>query len=167
MHAFGADCMEEHGKVVILGKSAENYTHKEVPWKPVGWTHNRMYMKDLEAIVEAVSPTAARVEFRIQQSCTTLESPLTIFKLCLLLLYCNIADKDHRARGSERTSAHRRDQLPDPQAGRHPSVRDPEASDEGTDGPPMQPRTADPLQPRILQGLAAPQTEVMHSRGNA
>lgn len=61
IHAFGADCMEEHGKVVILGKSAENYTDKEVPWKPIGWMHNRMYMKDLEAIVEAISPTAAKV----------------------------------------------------------------------------------------------------------
>lgn len=53
--------MEEYGKVVILGKSAENYIAKDVPWKQVGWMHNRMYIKDLEAIVEAISPTAAKV----------------------------------------------------------------------------------------------------------
>ena len=61
MHAFGADCMHEHGKVVILGKSIEGYEAKEVPWKPTGWLHKRMSIRDLEAIVEALSPTTAKV----------------------------------------------------------------------------------------------------------
>mgnify|MGYP000683979062 CR=1 FL=1 len=56
--------MEEHGKVVILGKSVEPEEYpgdKEVPWKSCGWLHKRMYIQDLEAIVEATSPTAAKV----------------------------------------------------------------------------------------------------------
>jgi hypothetical protein len=61
VHAFGADCMHEHGKVVILGKSIESYEAKEVPWKPTGWLHKRMSIQDLEAIVEAITPTTAKV----------------------------------------------------------------------------------------------------------
>jgi hypothetical protein len=53
--------MHEHGKVVILGKSIESYEAKEVPWKPTGWLHKRMSIKDLEAVVEAITPTTAKV----------------------------------------------------------------------------------------------------------
>lgn len=60
-HAFGADCMHEHGKVVILGKSVDAHPSKEVPWKATGWLHKRMSIQDIEAIVEAISPTAAKV----------------------------------------------------------------------------------------------------------
>lgn len=64
-HAYGADCMQEYGKVVILGNSVEEkeYTTKEVPWRAEGWLHKRMSIKELEAIVEAISPTAAKVGF--------------------------------------------------------------------------------------------------------
>ena len=63
MHAYGADCMQEYGKVVILGKSVEEeaYSTKSVPWKSTGWLHKRMRVQDMEAIVEALSPTTAQV----------------------------------------------------------------------------------------------------------
>lgn len=60
-HAFGADCMQEHGKVVILGKSVESHPTKEVPFKKTGWLHKRMSIQDMEAIVEAITPTTAKV----------------------------------------------------------------------------------------------------------
>jgi hypothetical protein len=60
-NAFGADCMVEHGKVVILGKSVDAHPTKAVPWKATGWLHKRMDVQDIEAIVEAISPTAAKV----------------------------------------------------------------------------------------------------------
>lgn len=61
MHAYAGDCMQEHGKVVILGHSIEEYPDKPVPWKSCGWLHKRMKVQDMEAIVEALSPTAAQV----------------------------------------------------------------------------------------------------------
>ncbi len=67
MHAYGADCMQEYGKVVILGKSVEeeSYSAKSVPWKSTGWLHKRMRVQDMEAIVEALSPTTAQVSEQV------------------------------------------------------------------------------------------------------
>jgi hypothetical protein len=53
--------MQEHGKIVILGKSVDSYEPKPVPFKPVGWCHNRLVVKELEAIIEVSSPSTAKV----------------------------------------------------------------------------------------------------------
>jgi len=62
MHAYGADCLMEEGKIVLLGKSTEEYKEKDVPWKTVGWCHNRLYVKEFEAVIEIISPTCAKTK---------------------------------------------------------------------------------------------------------
>jgi hypothetical protein len=69
LHAFAADCLHEHGKLVITGKSIEEYEPKPLPLKPVGWFHNRMVVKEFKVICEINSPTNAKVNL----------SPLCIF----------------------------------------------------------------------------------------
>ncbi len=66
MHAYAGDCMQEYGKVVILGHSVEKHPdeskEKSVPWKSCGWLHKRMHVQDMEAVVEALSPNTAQVQ---------------------------------------------------------------------------------------------------------
>jgi len=78
MHAYAGDCMQEYGKVVILGHSVEKHPdeskEKSVPWKSCGWLHKRMHVQDMEAVVEALSPNTAQVRHNK-------------FFLCVLLFY--------------------------------------------------------------------------------
>eukprot|EP01032_Pedospumella_encystans_P032587 gene32587-36793_t len=66
MHAYAGDCMQEYGKVVILGHSVEKHPdeskEKSVPWKSCGWLHKRMHVQDMEAVVEALSPNTAQMK---------------------------------------------------------------------------------------------------------
>ena len=86
--------MQEHGKVVILGSSVEEkeYTTKEVPWRAEGWLHKRMSIKELEAIVEAISPTAAKVGFIT----LSLQYYLVLITSIIILIWVYI-DKNYRS----------------------------------------------------------------------
>lgn len=61
LNAYGADCLIENGKILILGKSIEEYEAKPLPFKAAGWFHNRMKVKVFSAIVEVLTPTSAKV----------------------------------------------------------------------------------------------------------
>lgn len=70
LHAFAADCLHEHGKLIITGKSIEEYGPKPLPLKAVGWFHNRMVVKEFKVICEINSPTNAKVSGTSFQHCT-------------------------------------------------------------------------------------------------
>jgi hypothetical protein len=61
MQAYGADCLHEYGKILIIGKSIDDYPDKEVPFKPKGWFQDRMTVKEFKTITEVLSPTSAKV----------------------------------------------------------------------------------------------------------
>lgn len=61
MNAYGADCLTEHGKLLIIGKSIDSYPEKEVPFRTPGWFHDRMEVKQFRAITEVLTPTSAKV----------------------------------------------------------------------------------------------------------
>ncbi len=65
LHAFASDCLHEHGKLIIIGRSIEEYGPKPLPLKAVGWFHNRMVVKEFKVICEINSPTNAKVTQKI------------------------------------------------------------------------------------------------------
>lgn len=60
LHAYGADCLKEHGMVIINGKSIDQYEPKAIPYRPIGWLHNRMEIKEFFSNIHILSPTAAK-----------------------------------------------------------------------------------------------------------
>lgn len=60
LQAYGADCLLEHGKLLIIGKSIDDYPAKQVPFKPKGWFQDRMSVKEFKTITEVLSPTSAK-----------------------------------------------------------------------------------------------------------
>lgn len=63
MLAYGADCLFENSKILILGRSIDEHPtgEKELPFKAIGWLHNRMVVKEFSAILEVLTPTSAKV----------------------------------------------------------------------------------------------------------
>lgn len=63
MLAYGADCLLENSKILILGRSIDEHPtgEKELPFKAVGWLHNRMVVKEFSALLEVLTPTSAKV----------------------------------------------------------------------------------------------------------
>lgn len=39
LRAYGADCLQEHGKVVVIGRSIDNWKDADVPFLEEGWFH--------------------------------------------------------------------------------------------------------------------------------
>jgi hypothetical protein len=62
LHAYGADCTLECDKMIIVGKSIESYGEFEIPWKNIGWFHDRIIVKEFQLVLNIVSPTAAEVK---------------------------------------------------------------------------------------------------------
>lgn len=60
IHAYGVDCLEEYGLIVLLGESVDSYDGIEIPFKPAGWGHQIMQVKEFNAVIEVLSPNAAR-----------------------------------------------------------------------------------------------------------
>jgi hypothetical protein len=60
IHAYGIDCMEEYGTIVLVGNSVDDFPGADIPFKPAGWGHQTMEVKTFNAVVEIVSPTSAR-----------------------------------------------------------------------------------------------------------
>jgi hypothetical protein len=58
---FGADCLLEHGKMVLIGHSVDSWPCPPIAWKPTGWFHDIMILKDFKAVVQIASPTHAKV----------------------------------------------------------------------------------------------------------
>lgn len=60
LHTFAADCLQEHGKLVIIGKSVETFEDVELPLKSTGWFHKRMTVKEFKVLVDVKTPTEAK-----------------------------------------------------------------------------------------------------------
>lgn len=60
LKAYAADCLADHGKVVILGKSIDDIPGFEVPFIEIGWFQNRMVIKEFRVTVEILSKQSAR-----------------------------------------------------------------------------------------------------------
>ena len=106
MNAYAVDVVQEHNKVLILGESlpedAEAAMNRAmtVPWRSVGWFHDRLIVKDFKAIIEITSPTSAKVitttaTSMCYSSTTTTTTtivlqllPLQLLLLHQLLYYC-------------------------------------------------------------------------------
>jgi hypothetical protein len=63
--AYGADCMIERGKFLIIGKPVESYPGLTIPFKEEGWFHKRMVLQEFLTIVDLLTPTSAKVKNRI------------------------------------------------------------------------------------------------------
>ena len=62
LHAYGADCTQENDEIIIVGKSVESYSGQgDIPWKPVGWFHQRLIIKEFKLVLHIESPTTAKV----------------------------------------------------------------------------------------------------------
>lgn len=61
MFAYGADCLEEKERILIIGKSVTEYENKPIPFQPTGWFHDRMVIKELCTNIHVLSPTVAKV----------------------------------------------------------------------------------------------------------
>ena len=62
LHAYGADCTQENDEIIIVGKSMESYSGQgDIPWKPVGWFHQRLIIKEFKLVLHIESPTTAKV----------------------------------------------------------------------------------------------------------
>ena len=112
MNAYAVDVVQEHNKVLILGESlpedAEDAMSRPmtVPWRSIGWFHNRLIVKDFKAIIEITSPTSAKVFTITSTSTTTTTSTSTTTTMStitmsitttslLLLLYYATACSSH------------------------------------------------------------------------
>jgi hypothetical protein len=60
MHAFGADCLYESGKLVMIGESVDSWPGATIPFYPRGWSHSDMTIKDFNAIIDITSPSSAK-----------------------------------------------------------------------------------------------------------
>lgn len=61
VHAYGVDCMYEHGMVVIVGQSIDDYPGVAIPPKTKTFFYDRAELKQMTAIVQVISPTSAKV----------------------------------------------------------------------------------------------------------
>jgi hypothetical protein len=61
LHAYAADCLHEHSKIFIIGKSIEEYAAKPLPLKSTGWFHKQMVIKEFKVMSELITPTRAKV----------------------------------------------------------------------------------------------------------
>ena len=61
LRAYAGDCLQEEGKVVIIGSSIDNWENHDIPFKEEGWFHKRMNIKKFQAIVHVLSPTTGKV----------------------------------------------------------------------------------------------------------
>eukprot|EP01035_Chromulina_nebulosa_P018040 gene18040-23682_t len=57
---FGADCLQEHGSIVIIGQSIDNWEGKSIPFRRKSWLHDTADIKDIAAIINILSPNTAK-----------------------------------------------------------------------------------------------------------
>lgn len=59
--AYAADCMNEHGRIIISGKYIEEYPEKPIPFKKSGWLQDKMRIIELKNIINVINPKSAQV----------------------------------------------------------------------------------------------------------
>jgi hypothetical protein len=73
-HGYAADCMKEHGSLIIIGKPVDEYPNKTIPWKPKSWTHDRLILKEFKATINILGPNQAKVRWGNRQHISFLSS---------------------------------------------------------------------------------------------
>mmetsp|Transcript_26097 Transcript_26097/g.28462 ORF Transcript_26097/g.28462 Transcript_26097/m.28462 type:complete len:217 (-) Transcript_26097:152-802(-) len=63
--AYAADCMNEHGRIIISGKYIEEYPEKPIPFKKSGWLQDKMRIIELKNIINVINPKSAQNIFII------------------------------------------------------------------------------------------------------
>ena len=91
-HAFGCDCMEADGSVLITARSVEAYPGAFIPPPSTGWGSARMDIRSFSGLVTILSPTSARTRL-IANIDPKLSLPqklidFTMKKMCGVLLLC-------------------------------------------------------------------------------
>jgi len=62
IHAYGIDALQEHGMVLLIGSSVEEWPGHDIPFVSAGWLHQTMRIKAFHAIIEVLSPHSARTK---------------------------------------------------------------------------------------------------------
>ncbi|GMH56731.1 hypothetical protein TrRE_jg11493, partial [Triparma retinervis] len=91
-HAFGCDCMEKDGSVLIVANSVETFQGVEIPKEPKGWGAARMIVRSFQGLVTITSPTSATTKL-IANIDPRLSLPQKLIdfamkKMCGVLLLC-------------------------------------------------------------------------------
>jgi len=60
MAAFGADCLDEKGLILLIGKSCDELEGVHIPFEAKSWFHDRLDIKDFKTLIQVVSPTEAK-----------------------------------------------------------------------------------------------------------
>jgi hypothetical protein len=58
---YGADCLYEHGKIIIVAKSIDSYPDVELPPATSSWFHDRANMKSMSVVFDVRGPEEANV----------------------------------------------------------------------------------------------------------
>jgi hypothetical protein len=60
VHAYGVDCMYEHGSLVLMGNSINEYPDVDIPPNNSGYFHDRAIVQ-FDAVISLLSPTSTKV----------------------------------------------------------------------------------------------------------
>ena len=60
IHAYGIDCLQEYGTIVLVGHSIDSFPGADIPFRAAGWGHQTMHVKHFNAVVQVLSPTSAK-----------------------------------------------------------------------------------------------------------
>ncbi len=106
IHAYGVDCLYEHGKIVMIGKSVSEWPGCKIPFDS-GWTHSDMDIKEFNAIIDVTSPTSAKtcMIFTIDPKVRVPQSIINFaVKNLAGLLLCRIQNEAKKASDEPETS---------------------------------------------------------------
>ena len=117
-HAFGCDCMETDGSVLITAKSVDKYPGADIPDAPTGWGSARMDVRSFSGLVTILSPTSARTRL-VANIDPRLALPQKLIdfamkKMCGILLLCLQKQAKRIVRNpvkSQHAKAMRRDEV--------------------------------------------------------
>ena len=60
VHAFGANCLQEKDKIIIVTKSVEEFAGADIPRVSGGFFNGRCDVKHMYAVTELLSPNSAQ-----------------------------------------------------------------------------------------------------------
>jgi len=61
IHVFAADCLEENGKIVILGQSIDQWNGDNVGFSGGNFFSNRLHINHMTSVINIESPDTAKV----------------------------------------------------------------------------------------------------------
>ena len=61
LRAYGQDALNEHGVIIIHGKSVDYVEGCELPFEGKSWFHDRLEILDFKSLIEVTEPTKAKM----------------------------------------------------------------------------------------------------------